>query len=46
MPINVRHVVLIEPVAADFRVAQLIMEAHKPPAAAPKEGQQLPGGKK
>jgi hypothetical protein len=37
MRINARHVVLIEPVAPDSRVAQLIMEAHKPPAPAPKE---------
>ncbi|MGO8761452.1 MAG: hypothetical protein ACLP2P_12160 [Desulfobaccales bacterium] len=36
MRINARHVVLIEPVAPDSRVAQLIMEAHKPPAPAPK----------
>jgi hypothetical protein len=37
MRINARHVVLIEPVTPDSRVAQLILEAHKPPAAAPKE---------
>jgi hypothetical protein len=39
MRINARHVVLIEPVAPDSRVAQLILEAHKPPAEAPKEEQ-------
>ena len=37
MRINSRHVVYIEPVAPDSRVAQLIREAMAGPAAAPKE---------
>ncbi len=35
MRINSRHVVLIEPVSPDSRVAQLIREAKSPTAAAP-----------
>jgi hypothetical protein len=35
MRINSRHVVLIEPVSPDSRVAQLIREANTPMAAAP-----------
>ena len=35
MQINVRHVVLIEPVALDSRLAQLIREAKAPATAAP-----------
>ena len=35
MRINTRHVVLIEPVSPDSRVAQLIREANAPRAAAP-----------
>ena len=37
MRVNSRHVVLIEPVAPDSRVAQLLLEAMAPPAAPPKE---------
>jgi hypothetical protein len=35
MRINTRHILLIEPVAPDSRVALLIREAKNPPAAAP-----------
>jgi hypothetical protein len=46
MRLNSRHVVLIEPVAPDSRVAQLILEARKPPAAAPKKEEQKPAAGK
>ena len=42
MRINSRHVVYIEPVAPDSRVAQLIREAKKPPAPAPKTEEKAP----
>jgi len=45
MRINLSHIILIEPVAPDSRVAQLIREAKKPPAAAPREEKAPPAGK-
>ena len=55
MRLNARHIVLIEPVAPESRMAKLIQEAKAPPAAAPpaapppaaipKEGQKPPAGK-
>lgn len=44
MRTNARHVVLIEPVAPDSRVAQLIREAKAPAATAPQEEQRAPAG--
>ena len=55
MRLNARHIVMIEPVAPESRMALLIQEAKAPPAAAPpaaplpaaipKEGQKPPAGK-
>jgi hypothetical protein len=55
MRINARHIVMIEPVAPESRMAKLIQEAKALPAVAPpagppstaipKEGQKLPTGK-
>ena len=55
MRLNARHIVMIEPVAPESRMAKLIQEAKALPAAAPaagppstvipKEGQKLPTGK-
>jgi len=42
MLINLEHVVLIEPVAPDSRVFQLILQAKRPPAPAPPEKPQPP----
>lgn len=42
MLINLEHVVLIEPVAPDSRVFQLIMQAKRPPVPAPPEKPQAP----
>ena len=42
MHINLEHVVLIEPVAPDSRVFQLIMQAKRPPAPAPPAKPQAP----
>ena len=42
MRINSRHVVVIEPVGADSRVAQLIREAKAPSAGPPKTEEQAP----
>jgi len=42
MHINLQHVVLIEPVAPDSRVFQLIMQAKRPPQPAPQEKPQTP----
>ena len=50
MRLNARHIVMIEPVAPESRMAKLIQEAKAsptaaPPAAIPKEGQKPPAGK-
>jgi hypothetical protein len=45
MFINLEHVVLIEPVAPDSRVFQLIMQAKRPPAPAPSAKPQAPPAK-
>jgi len=45
MLINLEHVVLIEPVAPDSRVFQLIMQAQRPPAPPPEKPQAPPAGK-
>jgi len=45
MRINLRHVVLVEPVAPDSRVAQLIRQAKQPPAPAPKKEDRSSTGK-
>jgi len=47
MRINARHIVMIEPVAPESRMAKLIQEAKAAPAAPslPKEGPKPPTGK-
>jgi hypothetical protein len=42
MRLNVRHIVAIEPVAPDSRVAQLIREAKTPPPPPPPENKEAP----
>lgn len=45
MRLNVRHIVVIEPVAPDSRVAQLIREAKAPQPPETKEAPKTPAGK-